>query len=293
MKRVVFLFSLIAIFCSCNNSKTKSMSANKETTSESDSANGYAPVNGINMYYEIHGKGSPVVLIHGGGSTIQSTFGEILPLLAMHHQVIAMELQAHGRTSDRNSPESFAQDAKDVVALLQYLEIPKADIIGFSNGGQTAMQIGISYPAFVNKLVLISCFYKRDGALPGMFDNLRLATIDNMPSLLKSSYLQVHNDTNGLQTMFEKDRQRMIDFKDWSDEDLQSIKANSFIICGDHDIVTTAHAVKMSQLIPDARLMILPGTHGSFIGEICSKEKGSKLPQLTVEAIEEFFSKPN
>jgi pimeloyl-ACP methyl ester carboxylesterase len=291
MKRIIFLFPLIAIFYSCNNSKTKSMSANKETDSISDSISGYAPVNGINMYYEIHGKGSPVVLIHGGGSTIQSTFGTILPLLVMHHQVIAMELQAHGRTSDRNSPESFAQDAKDVVALLQYLKIPKADIIGFSNGGQTAMQIGISYPEFVNRLVLISCFYKRDGAFPGLFDNLPNATLDSMPAPLKTAYLQVRNDTNGLQTMFEKDKQRMIDFKDWSDEDIQSIKANSFIICGDHDVVTTAHAVKMSQLIPNARLMILPGTHGSFIGEICSKEEGSKLPQLTVEAIEEFLNK--
>ncbi len=268
------------------------MSANNKTTaSMTDSISAYAPVNGIKMYYEIHGKGSPLVLIHGGGSTIQSTFGEILPLLAAHYKVIAMELQAHGRTSDRNSPESFAQDAKDVITLLQYLKIPKADIMGFSNGGQTAMQIGISYPQTVNKLVLISCFYKRDGAFAGFFYSMPNAGLGNMPAPLKTAFLQVHNDPQGLQTMFEKDKQRMIDFKDWSDEDVRSIKANSFIICGDRDVVTTTHAVEMSQLIPNARLMILPGTHGSFIGELCTKEEGSKLPQLTVAAIEEFLNK--
>ena len=105
-----------------------------------------------------------------------------------------MELQAHGRTSDRNSPESFAQDAKDVITLLQYLKIPKADIMGFSNGGQTAMQIGISYPEMVNKLVLISCFYKRDGAFAGFFYSMPNAALDNMPAPLKTAYLQVHND---------------------------------------------------------------------------------------------------
>src|SRR5215212_8429181 len=84
---------------------------------------GYAPVNGIKMYYELHGSGKPLVLIHGGGSTIQTTFSKVLPLFAKHHQVIAVELQAHGHTSDRDAPESFDQDADDVAALLKYLKI--------------------------------------------------------------------------------------------------------------------------------------------------------------------------
>ena len=79
----------------------------EETAKHQNNINGYAPVNGIKMYYEIHGGGIPLVLIHGGGSTIQTTFGRILPLLAQHYKIIALELQAHGRTSDRNSAESF------------------------------------------------------------------------------------------------------------------------------------------------------------------------------------------
>jgi len=268
------------------------MSPNQKTDS------GYAPVNGIKMYYEVHypveqerHPGIPIILIHVGGSTIQTSFGRILPLLAAHTRVIAVELQAHGRTSDRNAPESFEQDASDVAALLAYLEISRADFLGFSNGGHTAMQISISYPGIVNKLVLISCFYRRDGAIAGFFDRMPSATLDNMPGPLKTAYMQAHNDPGGLQTMFAKDKERMVHFKDWPDEQLQSIKSSTLIIVGDQDVVTPEHAVKMTRLIPHARLMVLPGTHGSFIGEVCTAIEGSKLPDATVSIIAEFLDK--
>jgi len=106
----------------------------------------YASVNGLKMYYEIHGKGQPLVLIHGGGSTISTSFSRILPLFAQTRQVIAVELQAHGHTSDRDMPLRFEQDADDVAALLQQLHIAKASFLGFSNGANTAMQIGIRHP---------------------------------------------------------------------------------------------------------------------------------------------------
>lgn len=250
----------------------------------------YAPVNGIKMYYEVHGTGTPLVLIHGGGSTINTTFGRILPLLSQHYKVIAMELQAHGRTSDRNAPESFEQDADDVAALLHHLNISKAHIMGFSNGGNTAMQIAVRHAALVNKLVIISAFYKREGMISGFFDGMQLATIDNMPAPLKDGYLQVNNDPQGLQTMFNKDRERMLNFKDWSDETLTSIQAPALLISADHDVAKPEHAVKMSQLIPNAELMILPGTHGSCIGEICSNQS-SEIPEATVAVIREFLDK--
>lgn len=252
---------------------------------------GYALVNGLNMYYEIHGEGMPLVLIHGGGSTIQTSFSKILPLLAQHHKVIAVELQAHGHTSDRDNAESFEQDADDVAALLEYLKINKAHFLGFSNGGNTAMQIAIRHPALINKLVAISSFYQRDGMIPGFFEGMEKATLENMPGLLKTYYLQINDDKKGLQTMFDKDRDRMLGFKDWSDEQLHSIQAPTFLIIGDQDVVTPEHAVKMSQLILNSQLMILPGTHGSFIGEICTAEEGSKMPEITVAIIEEFLNK--
>jgi len=127
------------------------------TNMEKANSTGYAPVNGIKMYYEIYGDGKiPLVLIHGGGSTIESSFGNMIPLLSDYGKLIGVELQAHGRTSDRNGPETFEQDADDVAALLKYLKIDKANFLGFSNGGTTTTQIAIRHPEIVNKIVVVS-----------------------------------------------------------------------------------------------------------------------------------------
>jgi pimeloyl-ACP methyl ester carboxylesterase len=253
---------------------------------------GYAVVNGIKMYYEIYGRneGMPLVLIHGGGSTIQSNWETILPILSKNYKVIAMDLQAHGRTGDRNAPESFEQDAADVVTLLQHLKINKANIIGFSNGGTTTLQIAMNYSDMVNKIVLISCNYKRDGMMPGFFEGLQKVTYNDMPQPLKDAYLKANPDQEGLLNMFNKDRERMLSFKDFADEQIKSIKASALIVTGDRDVITTDHAVQMSKLIAGARLSILPGTHGSFIGEALTKEQGSKMPGIAVGIIEEFLN---
>jgi pimeloyl-ACP methyl ester carboxylesterase len=253
---------------------------------------GYAMVNGIKMYYEIHGKGGmPLVLIHGGGSTIETTFGNILPSLSGYGKVIAVELQAHGHTNDRNSPETFQQDAEDVAALCRSIGITKADFFGFSNGGNTAIQIALSYPGLVNKLVLASTIYKREGMIPGFFEGLEKGSLENMPALLKSAYLKVAPDTSLLQVMHDKDKARMIQFKNWTEDEMRSIQAPVLVILGDHDVVTTAHALEMSQVLPHAELMILPGNHGSYLGEICSVKKDSKIPAMTVVVVEEFLKK--
>jgi pimeloyl-ACP methyl ester carboxylesterase len=208
---------------------------------------GYAPVNGIRMYYEIHGEGqTPVVLIHGGGSTIETSFHYLLPLLAEHRRVVAVELQAHGRTSDRDGPESFQQDADDVAALLKYLQVGKADFLGFSNGGSTVLQIAIRHPDLVNKIV---------------------------PKLL---------------VMFRKDKQRMIDFKDWGDDDLRSIKAPAMIISSDRDVIMPEHSVRMARMIPGARLVILPGVHGSTIGTL-EAGGGKGYVEVVARLVEEFL----
>ncbi len=265
--------------------------ATEITMSEGTFKSGYASVNGLKMYYEIHGVGGmPLVLIHGGGSTIETTFGHILPMLANYRKVIALELQAHGRTSDRNSPVSFEQDADDVAGLLHSLKIDKADFFGFSNGGNTAMQIGIRHPELVNKLIIASSFYKREGMVPGFFAFMEKASLDNMPALLKTAYLQVAADKDHLQVMHDKDKERMVRFIDWTDEDLQSIKAETLIIVGDKDAVTPEHGAKMCRIIPKARLMVLPGEHGSYLGEVCTAKKGSKIPEMTVAVIEEFLN---
>lgn len=283
---------LMLLWTACNNKTNKTentMTNTKQATI--DFKSGYSNVNGIKMYYEIHGNGTmPLVLIHGGGSTIETSFGNILPLLSNYGKVIAVELQAHGRTSDRDAPESFEQDADDVAALLRNLNVDKAGFLGFSNGGTTTLQIAIRHPDIVNKIIVISANYKRDGMIPGFFEGMPHATLENMPAPLKEGYLKVAPDKDHLHVMFEKDKNRMLNFEDIPDEDLQSIKAPSLIMVADHDVVTPEHALTMSRLIPNARLTILPGTHGSFIGEICTAKEGSKLPEMTASLVEEFLN---
>ena len=149
---------------------------NLRKMSENYFESGYSKVNGLDMYYEIYGQGQPLVLIHGGGSTIETSFGRIIPPLARGRQIIGVELQAHGHTNDRDTDLSFEQDADDVTVLLANLNIRRADFLGFSNGGQTAIELAIRYPQLVNKLILASTFYKRSAAIPQFWDGFDGAT---------------------------------------------------------------------------------------------------------------------
>ncbi|HET8573604.1 MAG TPA: alpha/beta hydrolase [Edaphocola sp.] len=255
------------------------------------SRSAYVDANGIKMYYELHGnEGSHIVLIHGGGSTIYTTFGRILPLLAENYRVVAVELQGHGHSSDRDAPESFEQDADDVAVLLHHLHIARADIFGFSNGGNTAMQIAIRHPGIVNKLVLASTFYQREGLPTGMLESMKQATLNDMPEVLRNAFLEINPDRERLAAMFNKDRERMVHFEDWSDEMLRSVTAPALIIDGDKDVISPEHAVKMSRLMPNSRLFILPAAHGSYIGAAESPAAGSCAITATLAVINDFLA---
>lgn len=249
----------------------------------------YAMVNGLKMYYEIHGSGTPLVLLHGGGSTIVSNYGVILPELAKSQQVIAIELQAHGHTADIDRPLSFEQDADDVAALLAQLHITKANIMGFSNGGTTALQIAIRHPELVNKLVLASALYKRSGTPPGFFEGFNNITINQMPPQLKEAYLAANPDLKGFEAMFRRDVARMKNFKDISDEAIKGIQAPALVINGYTEPILPEHALLLARTLPHAQAAILPGGHGDYIGEVCAPDKQSKLPVLVTTMIIEFL----
>lgn len=248
----------------------------------------YANVNGLRMYYEVHGEGFPLVLIHGGGSTIGTSFGRILPALAKSHRVIAVELQAHGHTADIDRPLSFEQDADDVAALLRQLGIPKADIFGFSNGGTTTLQIAIRHPELVRRVILASAMYRKDGAYQWLWDSFDHIDYDEMPKELSAAFLQIDPDTAALHRMIDRDVARMRSFPDISKEDIASIQAPALIIVGDHDVVRPEHAVEMYRTMQHATLVILPGGHGEYMGEITTLKPGRRdYPLLPI--IEEFL----
>lgn len=255
-------------------------------------ASGHAPVNGIRMYYEIHGReeGIPLVLLHGGGSTIESTFGEVIPFLAQSRKVIALEEQAHGRTTDRDQPVRFETSADDVAALLRHLEVEKTDLFGFSNGASVALQVAIRHPDRVRKLIFASSFTKRGGALPQLWELIERGSFSEMPQPLKDAFLKVNPDPRKLRTMHDKDLARMRGFQDVPDDTLRSIGAATLILAGDQDVVTPEHAIELTRLIPDARLLILPGGHGDYLGEVTMAESETRYPELTAALVEQFLA---
>jgi pimeloyl-ACP methyl ester carboxylesterase len=288
--KIFYIILPLFIFTACHTKINEEEKNKSQTMTDSISfKSGYSKVNGLDMYYEIYGEGKPLVLIHGGGSTIQSSFGKMIPLLAKARKIVAMDLQAHGRTSDRESPESFEQDADDVATLLQNLHIERAEFFGFSNGANTTMRIAMRHPEMVDKIIVGSGFYKRDGMIPHFWEGMEHATIDNMPQQLKDEYLRVKPDPQGLQNMFNKDAARMRSFKDWPDDDLRSIKAPALIISGDQDVMTPEHAVQMWRLIPHAQLAILPGGHGKYLGEMETLTQTSADSIYIVPMLEEFL----
>ena len=262
---------------------------NLTDTVTAQSSGKYANVNGLKMYYEVHGNGFPLVLIHGGGSTIGTNFGRILPVLAKTHKVIAVEMQAHGHTADIDRPLSFEQDADDIAELLKQLHISKADIFGFSNGASTTLQIAIRHPQLVNKIIVASTFYKKDGAQPWFWGMMAQATFEGMPQIYKDAYLQINPDTNALYAMYKRDVARMQSFTDIREEDIKAIKAPALILIGDNDVAHPEHAVEMYRQMQNAKLLILPGGHGDYIGEIMSFKPGNKeYPVLPI--IETFLN---
>ena len=252
---------------------------------------GHAHVNGIDMYYEVHGHrdGVPLVLLHGGGSTIEITFAKVLPIFAGSRPVIAVEEQGHGRTSDRDAPVAFESSADDVAALLRSLDVDQADVLGFSNGANVALQVAIRHPELVRKLVFASTFTKRDGARPEFWQYMEQADFSNMPQPLKDAFLRVNPDAQQLRTMHDKDLARMQSFKDVPDDLVRSVRAPTLIVLGDQDIVRPEHAVELTHLIAGARLLILPGGHGDYLGEAVMTKKDTDYPELTARLIEEFL----
>ena len=152
------------------------------------------------------------MVLHGGGFTIDSNFGRVLPFLARIRRVIALEEQGHGRTSDRDQPFTFEGSADDVAGLLRYLHVPQADLFGFSNGASVALQVAIRHPQNVRKLVFASSFTKREGAQPQLWEFMKQADIANMPQALKDAFLAVNPDFQQLKTMHDKDAARMAGF---------------------------------------------------------------------------------
>lgn len=258
---------------------------------------GYASVNGLRMYYETHGTPvagvPPLVLVHGGGSTIHTTFGQVLPALAASRQVIGVETQGHGHTADIDRPLTFEQDADDVAALVRQLGFEQADFFGFSNGGNVVLQIAIRHRDIVRKLVVASAFVANDGIYPEVRASFAHGTVDNMPAALRSAYDSAAPDPGHLPVLVAKLMRRLTEFRDWSPEDIRSIAAPTLVMVGDADVIRPEHAVQMQRLLPHAELAIFPGTeHGEYLGEVSTRKHCTDCPRAAVAMVTRFLDAP-
>ena len=263
---------------------------NARTGEPANPRSGYADVNGLHMYYEVHGTGgTPLVLIHGGGSTIETNFGRVLPLLSRSRRVIAVEVQAHGQTHDIDRPFTFEQDADDVAALLDSLHVRRADILGFSNGGTTALQTAIRHPNKVNRLVIASSNYRRDGMQKGFWEFMEKESYADMPQPYKDAHLKIDPSEESVHVMHDRDARRMLAFKDIPDESIKAIQAPTLVVVGDKDVVRLEHALELSRALPHARLCILPGAHGNYLGEIMPPTMSDRRVAIFADLVAEFL----
>jgi pimeloyl-ACP methyl ester carboxylesterase len=243
------------------------------------SKSGYVFVNGLNMYYEIHGEGQPLVLLHGAFSAIGTSFGKILPGLAEKRQVIAFDLQGHGRTADIDRPLSIEGMMEDVATALPQLGIEQADVLGYSSGGSVALHFAIRHPEMLRKLILMSVSYTLGGVHQGLMEGMG----EMRPEMMYGSpwhdeYLRIAPRPEDFNRLFEKKTQMDKQIKDFSEEAIRGIKAPTLLIIGDSDLIRPEHAVEFFRLfgggvfgdtpagLPNSQLAILPGTsHVSIV----------------------------
>jgi pimeloyl-ACP methyl ester carboxylesterase len=244
-----------------------------EPTDTAPVRTGYAPVNGLKLYYEIHGEGQPLVLLHGAFSAIGTSFQHVLPGLSKTRQVIGLEMQAHGRTADIDRPLSPEQMADDTVAALEFLGIDKADFFGYSLGSEVALHVAVRHPDAVRKLVLASATYTLSGIHPGLMDGMAEMRPEMMfGSPWHEEYLRIAPRPEDFTVLFEKKTQMDSELQDFPAQAISAITAPTLLIIGDSDLVRPEHAVEMFRLLgggvfgdlpaglPASQLAVLPGT---------------------------------
>jgi pimeloyl-ACP methyl ester carboxylesterase len=237
------------------------------------SAGHYAPVNGLKLYYEVHGRGKPLVLLHGGVGASEM-FAPILTALASGRQDIAVDLQAHGRTADIDRPLRFELMADDIAALVKHLGLQKVDVLGFSLGGGVALRTAIQHPEVVGRLVLVATTCKRDGWYPEVLSAMGRMGPQAASSIKQTPLFRLypHVDWAGL---FTKLADLLKQDYDWSKE-VKALRAPTMLVFADADAVRIAHVMEFFALLgggqkdagldgsqrPAAQFAIFPGfTH--------------------------------
>jgi pimeloyl-ACP methyl ester carboxylesterase len=208
--------------------------------------------------------------------------------------VLATELQGHGRAGSGSRPPSFESSADGVAALLQELSSGTVDVLGFSNGGQVGMQLAIRHPHAIRRLIVASAPFRRDGMVDGFWESLAAATYSDMPEVYREADLAVSGDPAHAEKMFHLDRELMLTaFTNWPDALVKSITAPTLVVAADRDVIRTEHSVLLASVIPNARLLIVPGNHGDYLGELAAATGDPGPLQRTLPFLIDFLDRPN
>jgi pimeloyl-ACP methyl ester carboxylesterase len=239
-----------------SNAGTNVSTPNQNSTAQQAPVKGeHASVNGLKMYYELHGIGRPVVVLHGSfGRTVN------YPTLSENRQLVAVDLQGHGRTADIDRPMTFEHFADDVAALMKHLAIDQADVFGYSMGGTVGLATAIKYPATVRRLAIIGASYKRadEAYAPDVLKDFKSITPETFaPNELKEPY-EAMSPAPNWKGLVAKILQMENDFKGFSQDQMKAITAEVFIGVGDHYDVALEHSVEMHNLIPKSQLAVFP-----------------------------------
>lgn len=234
------------------------------TAQTAHSKNGYAPVNGLKMYYEIHGAGEPLVMLHGGMSTI-GTFYRILPTLAKNRQIIAVEQQGHGHTADLDRPLSFDQMADDTATLLQQLGINKADVFGYSDGGLVALALTIRHPQLIRKLAISSAVYNMDGYYPEIKEALPHMSADALPAQMREAYEAAAPQPENWPKLVAKAATHAQDFNGFPLEAIQAIQVPALVLVADSDIIRLEHTTELAHLLRTEPVILPNSDHVSYL----------------------------
>ena len=261
-------------------SSTSNYAQQKPAAPKTLKSSGYAPVNGLKMYYEIHGDGKPLVLLHGSYMTIDLNFAQLIPELAKRRKVIALEMQGHGRTGDINRPYSYTSLASDIDGLLNHLKIDSADVLGYSLGGTVAFEFAIKHPKRVTSLVIISSVFRLDGWIQSardLFPTIKPEFFEKTP--LKTEYDRLAPDKSHWNDWVNKMVASEVVPFDLGADNIKALRCPVLIISGDNDGVDLNHVAEMYRLcgggvfgditgLPKSRLAILPGmTHVTLMME--------------------------
>ncbi|UTW45273.1 alpha/beta hydrolase [bacterium SCSIO 12696] len=220
-------------------------------------------VNDVVLYYEVHGNGKPLLLIHGGSGSVDSVRDLIAPL-AENHKVIAIDLREHGYSTPSDKSLSYALEGEDIIELIKKLDLGKVDFVGHSDGGIVGLYIAMKNPDMINRLAVVGTNYHFDGLPGGIRDYIAALTEENMSADARQDYLKHSDNMDGFAEFVAELKNLWLTGPVWTEKDLENIQAKTLVAVGDKDFITLEHTISMYRAIKKSELAVIPGSEHSI-----------------------------